>query len=275
MLALIAGEGHLPAVLVASCPQRPLICSLEGFLPDDLTPDVMFRIETLGTLLAALTERGVTQVCFVGAIRRPSVDPARIDAATWPLVPVLQQAIVNSDDGALRAVIGIFEQAGLQVLGAHEVAPALLPPAGVTSGSAPDAAAERDAARGMAVLDALSAADIGQACAVQAGLILSVEGIFGTDWMLDSLTARPEGSAGGLFCKAPKRGQDRRIDLPTIGPQTVQKVAQAGLTGIVLEAGGVMILEREAVQQACDALGLTLWIRPREGADQDGECAST
>lgn len=275
MLAVISGRGQLPATLVRARDEPALICAVEGFLPDDIAPDLTFRLETLGTLLAELTSRGVRQVCFAGAIRRPPVDPTLIDAATWPLVPVLQQAILAGDDAALRAVVGIFETAGFEVLGAHEVAPGLLPEAGVISQAQPDARMTQDALRGAEVLAAMSAADLGQACVTHAGLVLAVEGIYGTDWMLQSLTARPDAGPdaepAGLLCKAPKRGQDRRVDLPAIGPDTVKGVCAAGLRGIVIEAGGVMVLDLPEVVQACDAAGRVLWVRPETDAEPDAE----
>ncbi|MCV6592877.1 MAG: UDP-2,3-diacylglucosamine diphosphatase LpxI [Silicimonas sp.] len=269
MLALVAGQGDLPGRLVRALPAQPLICSLEGFLPEKLTPDIVAPIETLGSLLQDLQGRGVTQVCFAGSIRRPAVNPARIDAATWPLVPVIQKALGDGDDAALRAVIAVFEDAGLTVVAPHAVAPDLLPSPGVLGAVQPGDAIKRDAQRAEAVLNALSVADLGQACAVRAGQVLAVEGTFGTDWMLHSLTARPDGG-GGIFYKAPKTDQDRRIDLPTIGPNTVTGAAQAGLEAIVIAADGVMVLDLPQVIAACDAAGIALWVR-----EVDGACAST
>ena len=112
MLALIAGTGALPNEVVADLAETPVICAMEGFIPDDLSVDFVFPLEHLGSFISDLKDQGVTEICMAGAVQRPTVDPSRIDAATMPLVPVLQQAIMTSDDGALRAVIGIFENAG-------------------------------------------------------------------------------------------------------------------------------------------------------------------
>ena len=263
MLALIAGNGRLPAALVAELDSAPLICALDGFAPEGLTVDLSFRLEHLGSLLATLKARGVTDICMAGGVRRPEIDPALIDDATRPLVPVVTQALAQGDDGALRAIIGIFEDAGLTVRAAHEIAPGLLMPAGCPTQAQPDEAARADAARGADILAAMAAADTGQACAVLNGQALAIESVYGTDWMLQSLAARPDGG-GGVLVKGPKPGQDRRADLPTIGPDTIKAAARAGLRGVVLEAGGVMVLDRLDVIDACDRLGLFLWLR--EGA---------
>lgn len=264
MLALIAGEGGLPAALVAALRREVIVCELQGFAPEGLEPDIRFRIEHLGSLIADLKARGVREVCMAGAIRRPPVDPAQVDAATLPLVPVLMQAIGAGDDGALRAVIAVFEQAGLTLRAAHEIAPDLLPPEGCPTRAEPDDAVRGDAARGAAIVAAMGAVDVGQSCAVLAGQALAIEGIYGTDWMLDSLRARPDGT-GGILYKAPKPSQDRRADLPMIGPDTVTRAHAAGLSGIVIEAGGVMVLHRDRVIADCDRLGLFLWVRGTAG----------
>lgn len=263
-MALIAGSGALPTVLAARLEVPPLVCALEGLGPDDLTVDVTFRLETLGSFLAVLRDNGVTQLCMAGAIGRPVIDPRAIDAATLPLVPVLQQAMAAGDDGALRAAVTIFEQAGLNVSGAHEIAPDLLMSPGCPTRVQPGSRDQADATRGAAIVAAMAVADIGQACVVQDHQALAVEARFGTDWMLRTLTSRPD-AGGGLLFKAPKPGQDRRVDLPTIGPDTITAACAAGLSGVVIESGGVMVLDQPAVLAECDRLGLFLWLREETG----------
>lgn len=263
MIALIAGRGQLPAELIARLPEHPLVCAMAGSEPDHVEAELTFRIEQLGTFLQRLKEAGVTEVCMAGAVSRPQIDPSTIDAATLPLVPVLQGAIAAGDDGALRAVIGILEQSGFAVKAAHEIAPDLLMGEGVPTKVKPGEIDKADAERASRIAFSLSAADIGQACAVRAGQAIAIETLFGTDWMLASLATRPDGQ-GGLLYKAPKAGQDRRADLPTIGAATVEGAAMAGLNGIVLEAGGVIVLDREEVIAACDRRGMFLWLRSPE-----------
>ena len=259
MLALIAGQGALPLAVARAQDVPPLVWALEGFAPDGLTPDAEFRLETLGSALAALKARGVTQVCLCGRIRRPQIDPARIDAATAPLVPRLAQALALGDDGALRIVIALFEEAGMAVLAAHEAAPGLLPPAGVPTRAAPGAGAEAAAAWGDRAIAAMGAGDLGQAAIVTAEGIAATE----TDAGTDALIAGHSG-AGWLY-KAPKPEQDRRADLPTIGPETARRVVDAGLEGIIVEAGGVMVLDLPQVIETLDAAGRVLWVRERRG----------
>ena len=262
MLALIAGEGALPRALYDALGGKALACELDGF-PSGLPDPRRFRIETLGSFLAGLVADGVTEVCFAGAIRRPPIDPSKIDAATMPLVPRLAAAIGQGDDAALRAVLGLFEEQGLTVRAAQDLAPDLLAEDGVLAGPEPGERDRKDAARAAEIHAALAKVDVGQACVVAAGQALAVETLGGTDWMLATLAGdrRPPGAGGGVFYKAPKPGQDRRVDLPVIGPGTVAAAAAAGLSGLVIEAQGVMILDRAATLAACAETGLFLWAR--------------
>ena len=272
MLALIAGEGKLPAVLVENIADQnkrdhgdenlPFIASLEGYLPDYLVPDRVFRIEHLGTLIDEFRALGVKEVCFAGSIARPAIDPSKIDPATMPLVPRMMAALQKGDDGALREVIAIFEDAGMTIRAANEFASALLPVQAVYTTRRPDPQNESDATRGVAILETLGALDIGQSCVVCRQQALAIEGQFGTDWMLASLQARPDGK-GGVFYKAAKPGQDRRIDLPVVGVDTIVGAQKAGLDGVVVEEDGVMVLDLAAVTRTADELGLFFWVRAR------------
>lgn len=259
MLALIAGQGALPGAVAAALDSPPLVCALEGFEPDALKPDLVFRLETLGSLLETLLACDVTTVCMCGTIRRPAIDPAALDAPTRALLPVLTEALRLGDDGALRAIIGIFEEAGLKVIGAHEAAPALLLPAGVPSHWKPGLNAARDAELGDLVSAEQATRDLGQACVIRNFEVLAREGVAGTAAMLGSVTD----AEGGIFYKAEKPGQERRVDLPVIGPETVAQVVAAGLDGIVISAGGVMVLGRAATLAALDDAGKFLWVRDR------------
>ncbi|MFN3846163.1 MAG: LpxI family protein [Paracoccaceae bacterium] len=261
--AIIAGAGRLPAA-VAGALTAPLVCALAGFQPDGLVPDLVFRIERLVPFFGALEDAGVSTVTFAGAVQRPRLDPALFDASTAQLVPRLMAAMAQGDDATLRAVIGLFEEAGFAVAGTGQIAPDLVPGAGVLCGT-PTAQDKADATRAAAIVQALGAVDVGQGCVVAQGLCLAVEALPGTDAMLRGLTTMPSAlrppSTRGLFYKAPKPGQDVRVDLPTLGPETVARVVEAGLGGIAWQAGGVICLDRSAMIAAASDAGLFLWSR--------------
>ncbi|MCK0151152.1 UDP-2,3-diacylglucosamine diphosphatase LpxI [Marivita sp. S6314] len=296
-LALICGQGRLPRLVAGAQDTRPLVCVLAGFEPDGLSADLTFHLETLGSLLADLTARGVTDVCLCGAIRRPPIDPARLDAATAPLVPRLQQALTSGDDGALRIVMTIFEEAGFRIAAAHQLLADLLPAAGVLTLKSYAPQTVLEARVGDRTVAAMGVRDTGQACVVRGDIVIAREDAAGTDAMLarlardrnagggdllsnpistagdmfggllgdasDWLSGGATPTEGGILFKAPKPGQDRRADLPVIGADTPDAVAAAGLAGIVIEANGVMVLDRARTVARCDDLGLFLWVRDK------------
>lgn len=263
--ALIAGTGALPRLLSEAAPGM-LICEMEGFpaaIPG-ATP-LRFRVERLVPFLDALVDQGITRVVFAGAMRRPRLEPELFDPRTATLVPRLVGAMQAGDDATLRAVIELFEEWGLSVVGADQIAPDLVPGPGVLAGN-PGPGDASDADRAAAIVAALGAVDVGQGAVVAQGLCLAVESLPGTDAMLDFAALhqglRPDPAGGrGVFYKAPKPGQDRRIDLPAIGPETVARAAAAGLAGIVWQAGGVLLLDRAATIAAANDAGLFLWAR--------------
>lgn len=265
-LALIAGSGGLPPLLFETLKTQGravIVCEARGTQSEILgeADRLEFRLETLGTFLGTLQDRGVTEVCMAGTIHRPQVDPSAIDAATAPLVPRLLEAISKGDDGTLRAFIALFEDRDMRVIGAHEVMPELLPAQGVPTKSAPpDLSAELAIAA--STLADMARADLGQAMILRGGDVVAREDTDGTD----ALLARAAGARGGVLFKAPKPGQVMRADMPTIGIGTAKGAADAGLAGIVIEAGGVMVLDYAEVIAQLDAHGMFLWVRPKDQA---------
>lgn len=266
-LALIAGQGALPQVLAEALDDagRPfVVAALKDSLPDALARpvDITIDMADLGGFFGALKTHGVTEVTMAGAVTRPELSRTE-DAASQ----VAQNAWRKGDDGLLKVIIGLFEDQGLQVKAAHALVPSLLPDPGILGPAVPEDVHRADATRAQSVQQAIGGLDIGQACVVAAGQVLAIETDFGTAAMLDALASQRQGATGGLFYKAPKPGQERRADLPIIGPDTVYQAAKAGLSGLVIEAGGVMVLDRSAIEAALVETGLFLWVRPAEATD--------
>ena len=296
MLALITGRGGLPAAVVNSVSLRPLICVLDGHTPKSLTPDISFRIENLGTLISTLRNAGITELCFCGAVDRPKIDLSKVDEATSPFLSILAGAVARGEDSSLRAIIGIFEKSGFKVRGAHELAPDLLPPLGVLTITPLPQQAHSDVKLALTAITTNTKLDLGQSCIIRDGSVLAVEDTRGTDAMLEDVkisveptSAEPhdpffgmmdiaggclENAAdwlsgqveekniiGGMLFKTPKVNQDFRIDLPTIGPDTVEKAIEARLGGIVISHGDVLVLDKNSVIEKLNDAGMYLWVR--------------
>lgn len=263
-LGILAGGGRLPAQVAAAAQaagRAVFIVGLEGFAEPAVIapwPHEMLRILAAGRIIAALREHGCKDLVLVGPVRRPSLLDLRPDAEGARILARIGRAAFAGDDGLLAAVVRVFGEEGFRVVGMHEILNEALGPAGLLSRVAPDAVAMADIARAIAVARALGSVDVGQGCVVQQGIVLAVEAAEGTDAMLARCGALSRPGRGGVLVKLVKPGQDRRADLPTIGPATIEAAATAGLRGVAFEAGGTILADREASIAAADAAGIFL-----------------
>lgn len=260
-LGIIAGGGPLPARIVEICRlagRSVFVLAFEGHTDRAAVRDaehVWARLGTAGSAINLLHAAEVEELVLVGPITRPSIPQLRPDLRTMQLLAKIGASALG-DDGLLRAIVGVLEAEGFRVVGVEDLLGDLLVPEGVLGRYAPDAHAETDIRRGMQVAKALGAVDVGQAVVVQQGLVLGVEAIEGTDALLSRVGALRRDGPGGVLVKVKKPGQERRVDLPTIGVATVENALAAGLRGIAIESGGGLIVERDAVVRAADAAGL-------------------
>lgn len=266
-LAIIAGRDALPRLIAearrdAALPY--LVISFQGWTEDWMQdhPHELHEFEKVGRLFSALRREACSHVVFAGALERPSVRMWRADAKAMKLAHRVFSLMAGGDDGLLSGLAAIFEDEGFTVVGADECLGGLVAPPGVLGRYDPSAQDRADAARGAVILAALGSLDVGQAVVVAGGVCLGVEAVEGTDELLKRIAMLPaerRAATGGVLVKLTKSGQDRRVDMPTIGPRTIKAAAAAGLRGIASEAGGINILEQEETVQAADAAGLFLW----------------
>ncbi len=263
-LGILAGGGPLPgqvarAALAAG--RDVFIVGLEGFAEPAVLapyPHGFARMGAAGAILGLLRRHGCADLVLVGPVRRPGLMDLRPDGEGARILARIGRAAFAGDDGLLAAVVRVLGEEGFRVLGAHEVLTEAIGPRGLLGAAAPDALAMSDINRGVEVARALGALDVGQGCVVQQGIVLAVEAYEGTDAMLARAAGLARPGPGGVLVKLVKPGQDRRADLPTIGPGTAAAAACAGLRGIAFEAGGTLITDRAATVAAADGAGLFL-----------------
>ncbi len=263
-LGILAGAGELPLRVIEACraAERPFfVLAFEGSADPALVADVphaWVRVGAAGEGLRLLRENGVEELVMAGAVRRPSLLQLRPDWRTAKFFARVSYRALG-EDGLLRSVIRELEEAeGFRVVGADSLLGPALAPQGALGRLAPDEAAQQDIALGFRIVRALGALDIGQAAVVQQGLVLGLEAIEGTDALIDRCGALRREGPGGVLVKGMKPGQERRADLPTIGPHTVARAQAAGLGGIAVEAGATLVLDRAATVAAADRAGLCL-----------------
>ncbi|MDT3686685.1 MAG: UDP-2,3-diacylglucosamine diphosphatase LpxI [Pseudorhodoplanes sp.] len=266
-VAIICGGGTFPqtvAEAVMRQGRRAVLFPLRGFADADVVerfPHHWMKIGQVGWFLKTARSEGVRDVIMIGSLVRPAISQLALDWQTLLVLPRVIRAYYGGDDHLLSGVARIFEHHGFRLLGAHEVAPDILVPEGALGARKPDDTDNADIGRGLALLHAIGPFDVGQAVVIANNHVLALEAAEGTDRMLERVaelrrSGRIRKQKGGVLVKAPKPGQDRRFDLPSIGPRTIAGAAQAGLSGIAVIAGGTIVAEPQALIDAADKAGL-------------------
>ena len=263
-LAIICGGGSFPGAVadaVARRGRRPVMFAIKGWADPKVVEQYThywIAIGQLGRFLRFANAEHCREALFIGTLFRPPLTQIRLDWQTIRLMPRIARSFRGGDDRLLSAVASMMEGLGLRVVGAHDVAPEILVPEGVFGRYQPSERDCTDIARALQLIAALGPFDVGQAAIVADNNVLAVEAAEGTDNMLARIAElRRQGRITsppglGVLVKAPKPGQDRRFDLPSIGPRTIENVARAGLAGIAVTAGSTIIAEAAEVTAAAD-----------------------
>jgi DUF1009 family protein len=256
-LGILAGGGELPFVLLEACKAQgiePFIVAFKGQANETLTDGhqhLWTRLGALNTIFKTLKSHDIFDLVLIGSIRRPSMAEIRPDLkATKFLAKAGVKAL--GDDGMLKALRDLFMEEGFTLHGMHQFAQQLLSPEGPVGRYKPSKDDWEDIERGIEVLNGMSDLDVGQAVIVQEGLVLGVEAVEGTDGLIERCKPLKRKGRGGVLVKLCKVGQDRNLDLPTIGPKTIEMAAACGLNGIIIHAGQSLLLDKEQVAKIAD-----------------------
>lgn len=268
-LGILAGGGDLPLELaLASQDSNPFVVTLNGHADRDYSAfdHQDMSIGQIGGIAKVLKAAGCDTLCFAGYVQRPDIKSLKLDTRGLIMVPKALAAGRKGDDALIRVVVSEFEGQGFAVVGADQVLSALAPTLETGMDAPVDGPHRDDIAKACQIARKMGSLDIGQGAVVANGLVLAIEAQEGTNAMLDRLTSLRAEIRGtpdkrcGVLAKMPKPMQERRVDLPTIGLDTVERCAAAGLAGIALEAGSALILERDAVERALKAHNMFLAI---------------
>jgi UDP-2,3-diacylglucosamine hydrolase len=270
-LAIVAGGGSVPiavAEAVMRRGRRVVLFPVRGWADPaavERFPHYWIAAGQGGRLARHARAEGCRDLVLVGTALRPALASMRLDWTTFRLLPAIWRAYRGGDDHLLSGVARIFHELGFRIVGAHEVAPEILMPRGNIGTVGPGQRDRADIARGLALLHAIGPFDVGQAVVVANNQVLALEAVDGTDSMLERIAELrthgrvATGKGVGVLVKAPKSTQDRRLDMPAIGPKTVEAAARAGLAGIAVVAGSTIIAEPQQVARAADAAKLFVY----------------
>jgi DUF1009 family protein len=268
VLGIIAGGGDLPRAVAQSARadgREVFVAAITGSLTEEWVKDFRHEFISLGApgqAFKSFRREGVTDILLAGKVDRPDFSSLKVDMKGVLLLPRAIKAARQGDDALLRFAVTMFTEEGFNAVGVAEAAPGLVCGEGNLGKLSPNDDHRADMKAGFAIVAALGALDVGQAAVVCEGLPLAVEAAEGTDRMMErvgtlrpSLRGSPE-KKRGVLVKALKPTQDTKTDMPVIGVATVERAASVGLAGIALQAGGALIVDKQAVAARADALGL-------------------
>ena len=271
-VAILAGSGKLPLQLIEHLERQGRdyrVLAFRGFVERQVRQraDATVDLLDIKAISATLESWRPAAVTLAGAVSRPGFSALLGAFSLLRNRQELKDLFARGDDQILRGAVGLLEDYGHRVVGAHELAPGLVVPRNLRSRRVPDEDDRVAIAVGLDLLGALSAFDIGQAAVVARHRVLAIEGPEGTDRTLRRVRrlrgarfGRRAPREGGVLVKAAKRGQDLRVDMPAVGPRTVLEAARAGLSGIAVGAGSTLLLDRQESLRAADRLGLFITV---------------
>jgi hypothetical protein len=265
-LGLIAGGGRMPRAILdaAAARGRPVfVIAFEG--QTDLAtvarhPHGWCRMGGGEQVLKLLRGAGVEDLVMAGKFIRPSLGALKPDGRTAVALGRIAMKALG-DDGLLRAVAAEFEREGFRIVAVADVLPQARAGSGLWTRAAPTGADAVDIARGIEVCRALGGADVGQAVIVQQGIVLGVEAAEGTDALIARCGALKREGGGGVLVKLAKPGQDNRLDLPTIGPETLRRLVDGGYAGLLVEAERTLVVDQAETVDLADRHGLFIEAR--------------
>lgn len=279
-IGLILGEGDLPLAVIDGCRtagHEMFIARLEGYAapnPDDIASE-SFGLAKFGAMTKAFKAHGCTHVCFAGNVHRPDFKTLKPDFKGFRRLPGAIAAARQGDDALLRYIVQTFEADGFSIVSPQTLCAHILMPEGHLGAVTLSDEHRGDAEKACRIAREIGRLDIGQGAVVADGLVLAVEAQEGTDGMLRRVADLPETLRGtaarrrGVLAKMVKPGQETRVDLPTIGPDTVALAQAAGLAGIVTEGGQSFVLDKAAVIAAADKAQIFIAGLPSAQANSD------
>jgi hypothetical protein len=273
-IGIIAGGGNLPLHLIHACQNDGAefyVIRLKGYADEQLEayPGEECGIAEIGKLIRVLKAHNCDAIVMAGVVKRPNFAQLKPDWRGAALLPKAVSAARKGDGAILDVMVETFEAEGFLVVGAEEVAQSIFAKAGALGSVSPTEEDFTDIKKAASIVNALGPFDIGQAVVVRNGLVLAVEAAEGTDLMLQRCADLPEEIKGfepgeeaskrGVVLKRPKPGQELRVDLPTIGIETLRRAAAAGLQGIAVEAENSLVLDRDSLITEANQSGMFIY----------------
>ncbi|MBA8667674.1 UDP-2,3-diacylglucosamine diphosphatase LpxI [Holosporaceae bacterium 'Namur'] len=264
-LGIIAGSESLPRHVVDAAKKQNIefiLIGLAGQTSEELYKDIeyqTFQLHSISKIIKKLNDEGVSHVVFAGRVKRTSISKLLLDVKGAKLFASIMRNGIN-DNSLLTTIVNFFENEGFTVLPAEYIAQDIVVRSGHMTKTKPSKEAWEDIKKGIKILKGIAEFDVGQALVIQEGLVLGVEAAEGTDRLIERCGGiQQKEEHGAILIKVSKPDQDKRVDLPCIGINTIKELHKNGLIGVAIEAGSALIIDEKATVKEADRLGIFIF----------------
>ncbi len=276
-IGILAGSGNLPKIIIEEAKKngyKVAVCGFKGHTDaetfDMADVSTSLAIGQFSKVIKFFHDNDITKVCMAGAISKPKILDFRPDFLAAKVILSLKS---KGDDSLLRAIIKLLEKENLFIVSAAELVPSLLSPAGVLTKTQPDEYVTSSLTYALPICSSLGTFDIGQSLVVKENMVIAVECLEGTDTTI--IRGGELGAEHGkhskecILVKMPKKGQDERADLPTIGLKTIELLVQYNYKALIIEAGKTLFFDRDKAIEFADKHKFIIWA-PQLQLDENG-----
>jgi DUF1009 family protein len=254
MLGLIVGESSLPNYVINKLLKKNI-----EFLILDLTKSNIYKryknsyslkITELGKAISILKKNNCKNVIFIGKVERPDISLLKFDTKALFYLPRLFSAFKKGDGNILKEIIKIFKENKLNVVNSMKFTPELIFKDKSINKLNINNTDKSSISKGVKIIKSLSKFDIGQSVVINNGYVLAIEGPEGTDETIKRslhLSKKYKLKNKSILIKFPKANQDLRIDLPTIGFDTIKNCIKANIKGIAVKRSQNIILDKDKI----------------------------
>lgn len=262
VLGIIAGNGALPISIANSCTTDGRECYIAVISDEvDLTlyenfSYKIFKIGKVGSVIEYFKQHNVKNIVFAGGIKRVNLKSIKVDLTGSALLARILKQKFLGDDKILTTISGFLEEKGFRVISSEEI---LAVNNDITTEILPSERELSDIELGVKLLKTIGAIDVGQSVIVEDGYILGIEAAEGTDDLIKRCADLRKKTTGGVLIKIMKDGQDSRIDLPTIGPETMNNLNKYKYKGLAVQKDKVIVIHPELTKELANKYGIFIY----------------
>lgn len=262
-LGIFAGRGQLPQILIDDCVKKNrqfVLFLLEGEKYEndysEFNPTVIAYGE-MERFLKILSENSVKELVFIGGVTKPNFSQLKVDKTGAILLAKILANKILGDDAVLSAVLKFFETRGFKVLRIEQLLDCVVSTKGVLTQIKPNSEDLEEIALGKKAINHFSHFDVGQGIVVAQRQIIAIEALEGTDAMIKRCQDLRQNS---ILVKMKKKRQNAKVDLPTIGVETIKNCAKSNIKGIAIQASSTLIIDKEKVIETANELGIFITV---------------